>query len=526
MSLLKIAVVICIAHFSVYSQNVSFSWGDYDKFKGLMSFSIVPVNETDFYDVSERVGLFSDMLNLKPNLVIRFCKNNNLIRDNKLEFKHRNESIQEVIHVNNKMVLVTSSFSGKNVTYYAYEVSSNLTLGKAKKILSRKFKGAQVPKVKVVSSSNGQYFGFMLSAPVKKDDALVIRFKLFNANLEEVSSGDVSVPYNKRDADFDLHHISNNGDYFVGYKVYETNNRGKVNRRAAVKDYVIRHNFEGGSVNYHVKLKEGYVKDVYFSSDDSSYLYVTGLWGGYERALEGVFTMKIDYQTKEVIEEVKEPFSREFILSTFPDKKREQFEEDEDKHLKDKDMVNLSNFVFRSMIPTSEGAVVLMEEYYEVEVYRHDKYGSYTDYYYYIKGVIAYLIKNDGSIGWIRFLHKEHTTKNDYGKRSSFGYIYNDDNIVLFFNDSKKCYDENGKYNDLRIRSAFVKGSYAFAQASIDVKTGAVDRRMIHDFNEGKGFVLPSFIARTKNPSVAIVPMINRNMTLFQGKKRYGTVRL
>lgn len=523
MNKIKVVLLICFAHLSVYSQVPSISWGEYDKTRGLLTTSIVPVNETDFYDVTDQGFTYFQP---RSRLRIRFCKNSNVVNEKKVLLKKKYESFQEAILVNNKMVLITSVSSGKNVTYYAYEVTSNLGLGKAKKIFSRKFKGGETPRIQVNSSTNGGYFGFMLSYQDRKDDALNVRFKLFNANLEEIKSGSVSVPFNRRDADFDSHHISNSGDYFVGYKIYETNNRGKVNKRAAVKEYVIRHNFEGGHKNYKLNLKDAFVKDVFFSSDDTSFLFVSGLYGGYERSIEGVFTLKIDYISQEVLEEHREPFSRDFILSTFKENKREKYEEDEDKKLKNKDLKELSNYVYRAMIPTAEGSVVLMEEYYVIEVHRTDKDGfNYVDYIYYIKGVIAYLIRNDGSIGWINYMHKEHITRNDGGLRSSFGYLYNDNFVSLLFNDSKKCYDSDGNYNDLRIRSAFVKGSYAFSCATIDVKTGKIERRMIHDYKSAKGIVIPRYLARTKKTDVAILPMYKNNM-LLGGKKRYGTVRI
>lgn len=526
----KIILTLLLLSFGMaQAQKAKITWGEYDKLKGLPTSNILSVSDDEFFDLNfkpQMIALTYSTIKYFP--IIRYFKKNKMVKELKFEgtAPGKNESYEYFELIGGKAYMFSTTREKDVTTFYAYEIDKSLKVGKPKKLMSHKKESKESFEFTLEVSENSDFFAVLLALEDKKSDLEKFEYAIFDKDLESTQKGKYKLPYSRKECDIAQHHISNTGEYFVSYKVYETNSKGKVKDQTKLKKFVIRQMSEDHADDYEIKPKKGHVRDVYFKTNNKETLTLTGLWGSETQAIQGVFNMVVDFKQQNINFEHFEDFDKTFILNAWPTKAKEKFEKKENKS-KNKDIGEpaLTNYVFRDMIPQKDGgSIVLMEQsYLEIRTSTDSKGIVTYNYYYNENGVVAYKIEADGTIGWKTYIHKQQATRNDGGFAISFGHLWNDDNVVLLFHDSKKCYDEKGKYNDVRVRSAFVKKSYCFAQAAIDTKTGDVTRSMIHDFKQGGGFVLPRQTRRTSDPSVGIMVMVKG---FVKTGKRYGKISI
>ncbi len=526
----KIVVVLLLLSFGFsQAQKAKFKWGEFDKLKGLPNSNILVLGDDEFFDLNFKPQTFAltySMIKYFP--IVRYFKKNKMVKELKFEgtAPGKNESYEYFELIGGKAYMFSTTREKDVTGFFAYEIDKSLKVGKPKKLMSHKKETKETFDFTLEVSEDGSYFAVLIGMEDKKTDTEKFEYVIFNSDFELVSKGKYKLPYPRKECDIAQHHISNSGEYFVAYKVYETNAKGKVKDMTKLKKYVIRQLSEDDTEDYEIKPKKGSVKDVVFKSNNQKTLTLTGLWGSETRAIQGVFNMIVDFKRKEITSESFEDFDKKFILNAWPEKAKEKYEKKQEKGKnKGKTEPALTNYVFRNMIPQKDGgSVVLMEQSYIIVRTTTDSKGNTrTTYYYHENGVIAYKIEADGTIGWKTYVNKEQVTTNDGGFAISFGYLNDDNQVMLFFHDNKKNYTEKGKYNNERIRMNFNKKHYCFAQASIDTKTGEVSRSIVHDFKEAGGFVLPKYIRRNSDPSMGVAVMVKKFRVTT---KRYGSVSI
>lgn len=527
----KIIVTLLLLSFGMtQAQKTKISWGEYDKLKGIPVSNILAISDDEFFDLNfkpQMIALTYSTIKYFP--IIRYFKKNKMVKELKFEgtAPGRNESYEYFELIGGKAYMFSTTREKDVTTFYAYEIDKSLKVGKPKKLMSHKKESRESFEFTLEVSENGDFFAVLLALEDKKSDIEKFEYAIFDKDLELTQKGKYKLPYSRKECDIAQHHISNTGEYFVSYKVYETNSRGKVKDQTKLKKFVIRQMSEDNADDYEIKPKKGSVKDVHFKTNDiNNTLTLTGLWGSEKQAIQGVFNMVVDFKMQNINFEHFEDFEKKFILNAWPTDAKEKFEKKEKKgKIKEKEAPVLTNYEFRDMVPQKDGgSIVLLEQsYIVVHTYTDSKGRTRTTYYYHENGVIAYKIEADGTIGWKTYIHKKQATANDGGLAISFGHLWNDEKITLFFHDNINNYETNGKYNEARNNATFKKKRYCFAEASIDSKTGEVTRKMIHDYKTGGGFVLPRQTRRTSDPSVGIMVMAKG---LAKTNKRYGKISI
>lgn len=242
-------------------------------------------------------------------------------------------------------------------------------------------------------------------------------------------------------------------------------------------------------------------------------LIIKGLCGEESNDVVGAFTQKIDLTSQKLVSGDSHLFSKEFMKEYWSGTSG-MFEDSES------NTISITNdYEFRTFIPTKDGYVALIEQAY-IHCINGANGPICNDYTH---GVIAYLVKTDGNIGWTTFIYKENKGKGTFGVSCSFGYLHNDEKIAVFFHDALDSYDTDGSYNNYRLPSKFSTKEYAFAQANIDISSGAITRHLAANAKELGGYPLPKYIARTKNPNEAVFVVIT---DFLFSKKRYGTLKI
>lgn len=512
-----------------YAQNTKIKWGEFDKFKGMPMSDILAISEDEFFDLNFKPqGFALTYSTLKFFPIIRYFKNNTMVKELNFEGNApgKNESYEYFKLIDGKAIMFTTTREKDETGFYAYEIDKSLNVGKAKKLMNRIKEPKESFYFTLRVSDNGEYFAILLGLEDKKNDLEKFEYEIFTKDFNSVGKGKYDLPYSRKECDIDQHHISNTGEYFVSYKVYETDKSGKVRDLTKLKKYVIRQLTGDAAEDYEIAPNKGSVRSVNFNSNDQGSITLTGLWGSVKNAIQGVFNMVVDFKKKEITFEHFHDFDKSFILEAYPVKVKEKYEKKENEGKLDENASPaLFSYVLRDLIPLKDGgSVVLMEQSYIRERTTRDSQGNYSTVYVYNEnGVIAYKIEANGTIGWTTYIHKEQSTTNDGGYAISFGHIWNDEHLVLYFHDNIKNYTASGKYNKERHRASFMKKNYCFAQATLDIKTGEVKRSMVHDLKTGIGFVLPQQIGRTKSNSTGILVMVKQ---FNKAQKRYGSVKL
>jgi len=512
-----------------FSQNIKIKWGEFDKFKGLPISNILPISENEYFDLNFKPqGMALTYSTLKFFPIIRVFKNNALVNEIKFEgtAPGKNETFEYFELIDGKAYLFTTTREKEERNFYAYEIDKTLKIGKPMKLMSHSRESRESIEFKLSVSDNGQFFAVLLELEDKKNDEERFEYEIFTKNFNSVKKGKYTLPHPRKECDLAQHHISNNGDYFVSYKVYETNKSGKVRDLNKLKKVVIRQLSSEKVDDYEIKPESGLVKKVYFKTNENGNLTLTGLWGDEKTTVKGVFTMIIDFSNKKIENEEFYEFDKKFIVEAYPTKQKEQYEKAQKAgKTNDSQSPSLFSYVFREMIPLADGsALVLMEQSYVYERTTRDSKGNVSTVFVYNEnGIIAYKIDPDGSIAWTTYIHKEQATTNDGGYAISFGHVYDNNKITLFFHDNKQNYSSSGKYNKQRNRASFMKKNYCFAQATISISSGDVSRSIVHDLKTGEGFVLPRETMRLSQTNKGVLIMVKK---FNKPQKRYGIVTI
>lgn len=512
-----------------YAQNTKIKWGEFDKFKGMPMSNILAISEDEFFDLNFKPqGFALTYSTLKFFPIVRYFKNNTMVKELNFEGNApgKNESYEYFKLIDGKAIMFTTTREKEDINFYAYEIDKTLKVGKPIKLMSHSREARESVDFKLSVSENGQFFAVLLTLEDKKNDEARYEYEIFTKDFNSTKKGKYTIPHPRKECDIEQHYISNNGDYFVSYKVYETNDKGKVRDLSKLKKVVVQQ-LSGEKVNdYEIKPKSGVVKQVHFKMNENGKLALTGMWGNEKNGAKGVFTLIIDFDNKKIENEQFFEFDEKFILDTYPTKKKEQYEkaQNEDKN-NDLDSPSLINYKFREMIPLADGsALVLMEQSNMYISTTRDSQGNTSSVYVYNEnGIIAYKIEGDGLISWTTYIHKEQSTSNDGGFAISFGHVYDEKKATLFFHDNRQNYGTSGKYNKQRKRATFMKKNYCFAQATIDLNSGEVTRSVVHDLKTGLGFVIPRDTKRLGQSNKGVMIMVKK---FNKPQKRYGIVTI
>lgn len=499
-------------------------WSELMPSKGRIN-AIFPAGGSDFYSTRWSGGALMGSLQLTHH--------QNFMPDaqERIENKAAGSvaTIDEVAVVNGEIVVfLTDKQEGEN-RLFMQRYQENCTPKSEATVLAE----YTIPKgwrnggyFNVLQSENGQFFCVEYAIPANKEDNERFGYKVMNATtFETVSEGEYESEYEARQSDVSNRYISNTGDYFIGVKVYNINEKGRVKDYSSLEKYLIMHITESGVEEVNLDLGDKRILDMTFSSDNNRFLTFNGLYGekGFS-GVKGVFYFQMDIKKKEMINEGYSEFGKDFITEGWTDRQKEKANK---KEAKGKGEPALYSYDIRENVTLKDGSLVgMIEQFYIVEhtSYNAQTGASTTTYRYYYNDLISYKITPEGEFAWMKKIPKTQVSTNDGGYLSSIASYVNDENkMVILFNDNLNNYDDSGDFiipvGERVAAASYRKKSNCVARVEIDLESGDINRKTFFGRNEAEAIAIPKLFN---------VDYINNEMLMVLriGKKeKFGLVK-
>ncbi len=472
-----------------YAQQIE--WSELVKSGGRGTY-IYPIQGKSFYTTVRSGGALSTNINLQ--------RHENFVQVNAEKVQKKTESgngaINELITVNDQMVVFLSDRDEQQNKLY-YQKYGTDCLPISEPILIAEY---TIPKgwkrgsyFNVLQSKNKEFLEVEYSVPGGKDESDRFGYKVMNKDFSVVSEGEYESPYPSKESDFVNRYLSNTGDLFLGMKVYNVNEKGRVRDFSSLRKYVVFLIQNGELTEMDLAIGDKRVSDLTFSSDNNKVLTCTGLYGEGLNGSKGVFYFQMDFKKQEIINEGYSEFTKDFITQDFTDRQKERVDK---KEAKGKGIPQLYNYDFREVHTTADGGiVVVMEQYYVVvNTYTDAKGNTTRTYTYYYNDIITYRVKESGEFEWINKINKSQVSMNDGGYYSSIGGYFTDDKFIMYFNDNNKNYSESGEFLKPErgvLSASFKKKTNCVAAVELDLKSGDFSRKQYTSRSETAAYAVP-----------------------------------
>lgn len=503
-----------------YSQEIE--WSDLQKMEGRAT-DIYPISGNDFYTIS-----YSGLLGGKKEMQYH----DDFVVESNEKFEVKVDKSQAAYQypkiIDKKLfVFLSDHRDGVNTLYYQEYGTNCLPIEEPKELVSYTFptswkKGGNFS---ILQSDNKEYFSVGYEVPHSDTENERYGYKVFNKSFELISEGEYESPYQSKESSFTFSKLSNYGDLYFGMKVYNLNEKGKIDDFVHLKEYdvfLVRGNEVLQST---INLGDRFVSDLSFTADKNHLLTCTGLYGSKLSAIGGAFYFQLDFDKGEQLNEGFFEFSKEFITQDWRDRAKEKAEK---KEAKGKGAPQLYSYDFRDVRTLDDGGLVALIEQYYVVVHttRDPKTGATTTtYHYYYNDVIAYRVNADGKFDWVNKIDKSQHSVNDGGYCSSIGGYQKDNTYTLFFNDNIKNYDETGdfvgnpKNKGLAYSSTLSMKKNAVAKVELDLSSGEISRKSFTTRKEAESIAVPK---------VFEVDYSNNEMFLYfrtRTKEKFGLLK-
>ncbi|MDX5443109.1 MAG: hypothetical protein LPJ89_04925, partial [Hymenobacteraceae bacterium] len=233
-----------------------------------------------------------------------------------------------------------------------------------------------------------------------------------------------------------------------------------------------------------VMLPGKFIRDSQFKVSKEGNVIVAGLYGNKpDEYSSGMYFMRINPATQQVEKQSIQEFGDDFLMEYSDGKK---------KGLKGVYGLTIKDIALKS----DEGAVVICEVAYSVEVSTQRSNGSTSTRTVYYNGPILVVnVKPSGDIDWVTSIFKWQ--KGTFSMFHSFAYIMKNDKLYFMYNDHK---DNIDKYSVKKLKWLQGKGSTAAVIAIVD-GSGKYVKANMFDAKDYKTVFLPRqfFHSDTKN---------------------------
>jgi hypothetical protein len=307
----------------------------------------------------------------------------------------------------------------------------------------------------ITSSANGDFFCVDYEIKTKEKNNNQYVYKVVTKDFKVISEGKYEVPYADQDVEDVERYVSNTGDYFISYRVYQYDEKRKMKIVDAFQKVVVMQIKNNSVVERAMEFGDQRAMQMTYSSDADGIMTITGVYGlKSEKVGKGIFFLKYDFKNNTVIQSEYATFAEKGL-----DASTRKYE-----------------FKFKNMITLADGSLLGSFELYQNELKMH-KEGGFISYYYY-DDVITYKINSKGSFDWFNQMHKMHISANDYGFVSSAFTFVKKDKLIVMFNDHFENYDASGNYTTERNYVKFSKKTNVVAYTEIDLETGRSLRKL------------------------------------------------
>ncbi|MFT4970446.1 MAG: hypothetical protein ACI9O4_002204 [Chitinophagales bacterium] len=270
--------------------------------------------------------------------------------------------------------------------------------------------------------------------------------KVLDADLKEIWSEEVRLPYSDRKFSIWDYNVDNDGNAYLGGRLYE----GKNDTKTSSDDYaykIFMHNSVSGEMKeYTVEIGDVYPTDMVFKFNDEN-LLVTGLYSDKEtRSDAGVFHLEIDKVSSSVISLAKKDFDQE-LKDEYRSEKQIKKDKKSDKGVPD--------YEVREVFLTDSDERIMVAEQYDYYTTTHTYTTSngnggtstrtVTTHHYVYGDILVTKFNKSGEVLWLTKIEKRQHTTNDGGYLSSYvSKLYDNGNKIEFFYAEMKSRKEAG----------------------------------------------------------------------------------
>lgn len=503
------ATAIVLLTFTSQAQVEVSEWSELEKSPGRL-LGLMPRDANDFFALRRTGrGVFGSLQVSAHKNLETFAKEKLVLRVNGSQASYEGSTL-----VGDRLVVFLSDKQNGKNAFFMQEYGFDLEpVGEAVELASYELESKRrryAGEFSFYQSENKDFFSVVWTIPGKKDEESKYGYKIFNSELELTNDGEYQFPFEAKYCRVNAMHLSNTGDFFTVVTEYqERESKRLFNSYANYKMMHIYHITSEGMEDVEINLEGKRVEALNINSDNESQFILTGTYGEQKKAgIKGLFYLKLDFKSQEILSEGFEEFSEDFITQDWSDRKKKKVEK---KRAKGKDVEpQLYQYVMRDLHVLEDGSFVgSMEQYFVRVVTRTDpKTGATTTtYYYYYNDIIAFKVGADGGFDWHTKVRKYQVSTNDGGYFSSYERYIDGGKMVMIFNDNNLNYDDQGDFDEEgKLQSSRLsKRKNTVALVEMDLETGEFTRKMFFDRSELGAIAVPKMFHVDYNTGEVLV---------------------
>lgn len=505
-----------------YSQIIPIIWSDQQKNTGSL-IDILPKTSRDFVALRWTGG------NTFGSYKFNNYVNLNFLEEKKVKLKTQSGigAFETSFFFGNKICVFLSDFANSRMMIFLQKYDDYLDPEDEPILMAdyenRKFNAH--PNFQIVKSKNNKFISIFWQIPGKFSNSDAYGYKIFDANFNEVQTGEYILPFDGNLTIITNYHLTNNGECLISLTEFiKPVDRLFINNNSnfkAVHVYKLKNNI---LKEFSLELEGMRIEEMQLGSNDSSSYSLIGIYakGNSNKSL-GVFSLLIDAQKDSLS-------SAAFIPLTSVSANDRWTDNDQNNRQSFGRMINSHNpdvytYKLRDIFTLNDGSILgSIEQYYMYRRINTDNRGisSSVNYYYY-DDIIAFKINDTNNLDWEKRVKKSQVSINDKGAYSSYSSFYTDSSFCFIFNDNAINYDEFGNYTREKSNpqsTNFSRQRNTSAICQLNKKDGVNTRKILLDKKELNALIVPKAFK---------LDLVNQELLLYaiQGfKEKFGILKL
>ncbi|MFN3342755.1 MAG: hypothetical protein ACK40M_08670 [Flavobacteriales bacterium] len=303
---------------------------------------------------------------------------------------------------------------------------------------------------RIEESWNGKTILVMHNDPFdSKYNSEKFYYKVYDSSMKLLWKKEIEMPFRDRMFKVTHHLLDHKGNVHLVSAVHQEREKGDQRDNAVSnnKYHLISYYHEQNLVKeFEISLGEKWISALTFDMAPDGQLVLAGFYSNAANySISGTFYLRIDPETRSVVQSNMKAFDKNFLLEFLPERKV-------------KKGVELSDFYFDHLVVREDGSAMLIaEQYYMQVVYTYNDpymngmygwgypYGGYSPYYrsnynyqYHYNDIIVVSIDPEGNIEWTKKIPKRQMSSNDGGYYSSYTLASNERMVYVLFNDNPR----------------------------------------------------------------------------------------
>ncbi len=339
--------------------------------------------------------------------------------------------------------------------------------------------------------------------PPNEEDLGQLALTVFSRNLQILQSTKLALPFEDKLFTASKFTINNSGDFYILGKRYFDKKKERMKGAVNYNYALLKMDHQSTDLTpFPISSQGKFLSDMQISIKNSGELISAGFYSESGSNMSGgVFYIRFNEETTEVLSESFKPFDQSFLLQNMTARKAEKTKGKIDQG---KD-VELPYFHIDEFIVDDDGATTMIAEsrnIYATSYYVYGPTGGYwvSQTHYDYDDVMVIRIDISGNITWAERVPKNQHTINDRAAFSSYSSAINDKNIFLIYNDNAK----NLNYSGVGRVAPMVKGSSTMVMVSQLDTDGNIKKTALFNRGEVETKIRPALCSQISKNEVLI----------------------